>query len=34
MKLEKIDTQEEIIVEMLLDSRAMRLVMSLKFAKK
>jgi len=34
MELEKIDTQEEIIVEMLLDSRAMRLVMSLEFAKK
>jgi len=32
--LEKIDTQEEITVEALLDSEAMGLVMSLEFARK
>ena len=32
--LEKIDTQEEVIVKALLDSRAMRLVISLEFARK
>ena len=32
--LERIDTQEGIIVEVLLDSRAMGLVMSLEFARK
>ena len=32
--LERIDTQEGIIVEALLDSRAIRLVMSSEFAKK
>jgi len=32
--LERIDTQEWIIVEVLLDSRAMGLVMSLKFVRK
>ena len=32
--LERIDTQEGIIVEALLDSRAMGLVMSLEFARK
>jgi len=32
--LERIDTQEGIIVEVLLDSRAIGLVMSLKFARK
>ena len=34
IKLERIDTQEEIIVEVLLDSRAIGLVISLEFAKK
>ena len=34
IELEKIDTQEGITVEALLDSRAMRLVMSLEFTKK
>jgi len=34
IRLERIDTQEEIIVEVLLDSRAMELVMSLEFARK
>jgi len=32
--LERIDTQEGVTVEALLDSRAMRLVMSLEFARK
>jgi len=32
--LERIDTQERVIVEVLLDSRAMGLVMSLEFARK
>jgi len=32
--LEKIDTQEGMTVEVLLNSRAMELVMSLKFARK
>ena len=32
--LEKIDTQEEVTVEALLDSRATRLVISLKFVRK
>ena len=32
--LERIDTQERVIVEALLDSRTIGLVMSLKFAKK
>jgi len=32
--LERIDIQEEMIVEALLDSRAMRLIMSLEFARK
>ena len=32
--LERINTQEEIMVEALLDSRATRLVMSLEFARK
>jgi len=32
--LERIDTQEGIIVEVLLDSRAIGLIMSLKFARK
>ena len=32
--MERIDTQEGITVEVLLDSRAMRLVMSLEFARK
>ena len=32
--LEKIDTQEEVIVEALLDSKATRLVISSEFAKK
>jgi len=32
--LERIDAQEEVIVEVLLDSRAMRLVMSFEFTKK
>ena len=32
--LERIDTQEEVIVEMLLDSSATRLVMSLEFIRK
>ena len=34
IRLERIDTQEEIMVETLLDSGAMVLVMSLEFAKK
>ena len=34
IRLERIDIQEEIIVEVLLDSRAMGLVMSLDFARK
>jgi len=34
IRLEKIDTQEGIIVEVLLDSGATRLVMSLEFVKK
>jgi len=34
IRLERIDTQEEIMVEVLLDSRAMELVMSLEFARK
>ena len=34
IKLERINTQEEITVEALLDSRAIGLVMSLKFARK
>ena len=32
--LERIDTQEEVTVEALLDSRTTRLVMSLEFARK
>ena len=32
--LERVDTQEGVIVEALLDSRAMGLVMSLEFARK
>jgi len=32
--LERIDIQEGVIVEALLDSKAIRLVMSLEFAKK
>jgi len=32
--LEKIDTQKEVIVEALLDSRVIRLVISLEFARK
>ena len=32
--LERIDTQEEVTVEVLLDSGAIRLVMSLEFARK
>jgi len=32
--LERIDIQEDVIVEALLDSRAIRLVMSLKFVRK
>ena len=34
IRLEKIDIQEGIMVEVLLDSRATRLVMSSEFAKK
>ena len=32
--LERIDTQKEVIVEVLLDSEAMKLVMSSEFARK
>jgi len=34
IKLKRIDTQEDVIVEALLDSGAIRSVMRLKFAKK
>ena len=34
IELERIDTQERLIVEALLDSEAMRLVISLEFARK
>jgi len=34
IRLERIDTQEEVIVEALLDSGATSLVMSLEFTKK
>ena len=34
IRLERIDTQEEIIVEALLDSKTMRLVMSLEFVQR
>ena len=34
IELERIDTQERIIVEILLDSKAIGLVMSLEFARK
>ena len=34
IRLERIDTQEEVMVEVLLDSRVMRLVISLEFARK
>ena len=34
IKLKRIDMQEEIIVEMLLDSRVIELIMSLKFTRK
>ena len=34
IELEEIDTQEEVIVEALLDSMAIRLVMSSEFARK
>ena len=33
IELEKIDTQKEVIVEALLNSRAIRLVISLEFAR-
>ena len=34
IRLERIDTQEEVMVEVLLDSRVMRLVISLEFVRK
>ena len=34
IRLERIDTQKEVIVEVLLDSEAMKLVMSSEFARK
>ena len=34
IRLERIDIQERVIVEVLLDSRIMRLFMSLEFARK
>ena len=34
IRLERIDTQEGVTVEILLDSKVIELVMSLKFAKK
>ena len=34
IRLERIDIQKEVIVEVLLDSRAIELVMSLEFARK
>ena len=34
IRLERIDTQKEVIVEVLLDSEAMELVMSSEFARK